>query len=102
MFIFNTGGVKEVDLILESVYSASRAYHCTSGWVEPCDESKGQNSETYVDKIQQAADEAAKAWKLKQPEIEPANARADLFDVMMQDHGIALVQLNLITLSMLC
>jgi len=63
---FEKTGVKEIDLILERVYSASRAYHHTSEWIEPCDESKGKNSENYVDRIQQAANEAAIAWKTLQ------------------------------------
>ncbi len=60
---FKKTGVPAIDKILDSVYDASRAYHCTSGWVEPCDESKGENSETYIDVIQAAANEAAKEWR---------------------------------------
>lgn len=94
---FKETGIKEIDLILERVYSASRAYHHTSGWLEPYDELKGENSETYVDMIQQAADEAAKAWQASQPQakIEPADARSDLFDVMVQDHSVTLLESEL-------
>lgn len=58
--LFKDTGVKEIDLILGAVYSASRAYHHTSGWIE------GEDGETYADKIQQAANEAAKIYQSAQ------------------------------------
>jgi len=58
---FKKTGIQAIDKILDRVWSASRAYHHTEGWIEPYDESKGEDSETYVDRIQQAADEASKS-----------------------------------------
>lgn len=60
---FEKTGIKEIDLILARVQSASSAYHHTEGWLEFYDKSKGEGSENYVDRIQSAANEAAKSWK---------------------------------------
>jgi hypothetical protein len=63
--LFKDTGVKEIDLILGAVYSASRACHHTSGWIE------GEEGETYVDNIQRKANEAAKAYQAAQPQWQP-------------------------------
>lgn len=55
-FSFEPTGVEAIDRILCSVSSAGKAYHHTESWGEPIDR---KSATSYVDLIQQAANEAA-------------------------------------------
>lgn len=57
---FNATGVDAIDAILEAVASAGKGCHNTADWTD-----YPSTDESYVDKIQQAANDAAKLMSKK-------------------------------------
>jgi hypothetical protein len=63
---FGETGVREIDLILSAVACAGKAFHGTEDWNEQCDyRPEALRGDTPVDWIQNAADDAATAFKAK-------------------------------------
>lgn len=64
---FEPTGVREIDVILSAVANAGKGYHHTRGWT---DEDMGDQppfrGKSYVDWIQNAANDAAAAWKARE------------------------------------
>lgn len=58
-------GVKAVDRILSAVACAGKGFHHTEDWNDELDYYGGKS---YVDLIQQAADEAAAEWAVSREE----------------------------------
>lgn len=60
---FELTGVLPVDAILEAVAQAGKAYHHTSSWDDYDCKDYGDPPKTYAQRIQDAANEAAKEFK---------------------------------------
>lgn len=62
-YSFEPTGVPEIDRILSAVACAGKAYHHTNDWDEKTTPRPGHVGETPIDWIQNAAKDAAEAWK---------------------------------------
>ena len=58
-YSFQPTGVPEIDLILSAVATAGKAYHHTEYWNGPCHPQAPFRGQTYVEFIQNAANDAA-------------------------------------------
>lgn len=66
-FDFEPTGVEAIDRILAAVCKAGKGYHSTDGWNEPLF-GEPEDGKTYIDLIQQMANEAALALRAKDGE----------------------------------
>jgi len=62
---FDPTGIPEIDRILSAVACAGKAFHHTDDWTTEASAYQGHVGDTPVDWIQNAANDAAAAWKAK-------------------------------------
>jgi hypothetical protein len=64
---FDPTGVPEIDRILSAVACAGNSYHNTEDWNDKSSPWEGHTGSTAVEWIQNAAIDAARAWRALQP-----------------------------------
>jgi len=62
---FDKTGVAEIDRILSAIACAGKSFHHTEFWSDVAGDYPGHKGKTPIEWIQNAANDAAKTWRIK-------------------------------------